>query len=83
MLWVGEEDFMASSQELERTSSSMRVFFLGIVEKIPEEKTTAGGEYKLEWIPNLDSFIGAGSVSREALWSDLRSIKSRLRKIQP
>ena len=79
-LWVGEEDFMASSQLLERTSSSTPFFFLGMVSNRVEENAAPGGEYgnKLERMPNLDLFTGGGSVRTGAEWLDFRSIGSRL-----
>lgn len=78
-LWGGDEAFMASNQEEERTSSSTPVFFLGIVRKRPGEKAAPEGEYgnKLECSPSLDLLKGAGSVRTGAVWFDFRSMGSR------
>lgn len=51
----GDEDFMASNQPLDQTSSSFPGFFMGIVIYFPEDN-------RLEWMPSLDLFIGTGSV---------------------
>lgn len=74
--WVGEDDFMASNQAQDRTSSSIPGFFLGIVRKSDEEKAVPLAEYgnRPVWIPNIDSFIGAGSARTGDVWFDFRSI---------
>lgn len=70
---------MASSQPLDRTSSSFPGFFLGIVIYLLENGAPCC-EYgnKLEWMPSLDLLIGAGSVRTGAAWFVFNSIGSRL-----
>lgn len=74
--WVGDDDFMASNQAQDRTSSSIPGFFLGIVRKSDEEKAAPLAEYgsRPVWIPNIDSFIGAASARTGDVWFDFRSI---------
>jgi hypothetical protein len=71
----GDEDFMASSQQLERTSSSIPVFFLGIFsEKAARED---GQDNRVLCMLSID-FMGGGSVRTGEVRFDLRSIGSRL-----
>lgn len=62
---------MASSQLLERTSSSIPVFFLGIVRRRPgrpaEQAVREQGNILECTPPSLDLFIGAGSVRTGAV----------------
>lgn len=76
LLGGGDEDFIASSQQLARTSSRTPVFFLGIRSKFGEKPTPGAAAYGniFECTPSLDLLIGAGSVRMGELWFDLRSI---------
>lgn len=59
----GDEDFIESSQPLDRTSSSFPGFFLGTVGPLVENDGPDCEQGKrLEWIPSLDLFMDEGSV---------------------
>lgn len=78
----GDEDCIASSHPLARTSSNLLGigFLLGIVKYRPgEEYPVAGAEYgtKLEDKPNLDLFTGTESARTGELWFGFNSIGSR------
>lgn len=76
----GDEDFIASSQPVARTSSSLPAFLLGICKYKPEDEYGAAtGEYgvKLDGKPNLDLLKGTGSVRTGELWFDFISMDSR------
>ena len=74
----GEEDIMASSHPLARTSSNFpgTVFFQGFGEYKPDEQADEDGVngIKLERKPSLDLFEGTGSARTGELLVDFISI---------
>lgn len=71
LLRGGDEDIIASNQPLDRTSSSLGIFFLEFIMNLPEGKED----------PSLDLLTGAGSARTGDVLFMFKSIETLQRKI--